>query len=124
MECTLQLEVLMTRITLITLFITAVFANSGLAQTTTTPPKRHDSRLNGFLIGLLAGAVPGVMLGMGVKRYCENESRSCPIAVPVAGALFGFVGGGIGYAVDGAIGESRTFARPRPTPNIRFSIRF
>ena len=84
----------------------------------------RDSRLNGFLIGFAVGAIPGVIFGMGISRYCENEARSCPAAVPVAGALLGFAGGGIGYAIDGAVGESRTFARPRPGPNVRFSFRF
>ena len=84
----------------------------------------RDSRLNGFVIGFLAGAVPGVVFGMGMSRYCENEARSCPIAVPVAGAVFGLIGGGIGYAIDGAVGESRTLARPRPSPGVRFSVRF
>jgi hypothetical protein len=86
-------------------------------------PER-DSRLNGFLIGFVACAVPGVIFGMGMSRYCENEARSCAMAVPVAGALFGFIGGGIGYAIDGAVGESRTLARPRPSPGVRFSVRF
>jgi hypothetical protein len=85
-----------------------------------TPPAQRDSRLNGFLIGFAAGAIPGVILGMGIMRYCDNEARNCPIAVPVAGALFGFAGGGIGYAIDGAIGESRTLARPRPSLRVRF----
>ena len=89
-----------------------------------TAPTTRDSRLNGFLIGFAVGAIPGVMLGMGISRYCENEARGCPAAVPVAGALLGFAGGGIGYAIDGAVGESRTMARPRPGPGVRFSFRF
>jgi len=138
----------MLRIPFITLFITAATAASGFAQGLatlsassfvlldthgsreraafeqgTTQPER-DSRLNGFLIGFVAGAVPGIIFGMGISRYCENEARNCPAAVPVAGALFGFIGGGIGYAIDGAVGESRTLARPRPSPGVRFSVRF
>lgn len=86
---------------------------------------RRDSRLNGFLIGFAAGAVPGIMLGMGIKTYCENEATSCPIAVPIVGGLFGLAGGGIGYAIDGAIhGQSLTFGRPRPSPSLRFSFKF
>ncbi len=141
-------EIMMLRIPFITLFITVATAATGFAQGLgalsassfvsldthgsreraafeqgTTQPKR-DSRLNGFLIGFVAGAVPGVIFGMGMSRYCENEARSCPAAVPVAGALFGLIGGGIGYAIDGAVGESRTLARPRPSPGVRFSVRF
>jgi hypothetical protein len=139
---------MMLRIPFITLFITVATAATGFAQGLVTPspsssalmdiagsreraafeqgnpqPKR-DSRLNGFLIGFVAGAVPGVILGMGISRYCENEARSCPVAVPVAGALLGFAGGGVGYAIDGSVGESRTLARPRPSPGVRFSVRF
>ena len=111
----------MLRTLLVTLFITAL-ATPSFAQGNAQP--KRDSRLNGFLIGFIAGAIPGVVLGMGISRYCENESRSCPIAVPVTGLLFGFAGGGIGYAIDGAVGQSRTFARPRPSPTVRFSFRF
>jgi hypothetical protein len=89
------------------------------------PAPPRDSRLNGFLIGFIAGAVPGIMLGMGINSYCNNESSSdCPIAIPIVGALFGFAGGGIGYAIDGAIGQSVTVGRPRPSPGVRFSFRF
>lgn len=137
----------MLRTSFITLFITAATAVAASAQDlaalsassvtllgvksrqraafeqNTAQPER-DSRLNGFLIGFAAGAVPGLIFGMGMSRYCENEARNCPLAVPVAGALFGFVGGGIGYAIDGAVGESRTLARPRPGPGVRLSFRF
>jgi hypothetical protein len=112
---------MMLRILFVTLFITAS-ATTSFAQG--NPQPKRDSRLNGFLIGLIAGAIPGVVFGMGVSRYCENEARSCPIAIPVMGAVFGFAGGGIGYAIDGAVGESRTLARPRPAPGVRFSFRF
>ena len=88
-------------------------------------PPKADSRLNGFLIGFAAGAVPGILLGMGIRQYCENESASCPAAVPITGILTGFIGGGIGYAIDGAIhGQSLTFGRPRPSPAMRVSIKF
>jgi hypothetical protein len=72
-----------------------------------------DSRLNGFLIGLAAGAVPGILLGMGVSTYCNNESAGpCPVAIPIGAAIFGLAGGGIGYAIDGAInGQTLVFAR-------------
>jgi hypothetical protein len=84
----------------------------------------RDSRLNGFLIGFAAGAIPGIWLGMGISTYCENESRSCPAMIPVVGGLFGLAGGGIGYAIDGAIGQSMTIGRPRPKSSMRFSVRF
>jgi hypothetical protein len=64
---------------------------------------RVDSKWNGFLIGAAAGAVPGALLGSGFKRYCENESASCPQAPLVMGALFGLVGGWIGAGIDGLI---------------------
>ena len=95
-----------------------VALEQGVAQ-----PQR-DSRLNGFLIGFAVGAVPGIVFGMGISRYCENEARSCPMAVPVAGAVLGFAGGGIGNAIDSAVGESRTLARPRPSPGVRLSFKF
>jgi hypothetical protein len=87
-------------------------------------PKR-DSRLNGFLIGFAIGAVPGIMLGMGINTYCNNEAEGCPLAIPIFGGLFGLAGGGIGYAIDGAIhGQSLTFGRPHPSPAARFSFKF
>ncbi len=113
----------MIRIALITLVIS--IASSGFAEAQTPNARRRDSRLNGFLIGLVAGAVPGVMLGMGIKRYCENESASCPAAPIIVGGLTGLAGGGIGYAIDGAIHkQALTFGRPRPSPSLRFSFRF
>jgi hypothetical protein len=86
----------------------------------------RDSRLNGFLIGFAVGAVPGIMLGMGINSYCNNESSSdCPAAIPIVGGLFGLAGGGIGYAIDGAIhSQSLTFGRPRPSPGVGFSVKF
>jgi hypothetical protein len=154
MECTLLVkELMMIRISLITIFVTAVFATSTTAQDTAaltvpslsrlrvlpngsadvrtastfaqpSPPER-DSRLNGFLIGFIAGAVPGILFGIGVDTYCRNESSSnCVWAIPIMGGLFGLAGGGIGYAIDDAIHQSPTFGRPRPSPGLRFSIRF
>jgi hypothetical protein len=86
---------------------------------------RRDSRLNGFLIGFAAGAIPGIWLGMGINTYCHNESAGpCTAMIPIAGGLFGLAGGGIGYAIDGAIGQSMTVGRPRPNSGVRFSLRF
>ena len=87
---------------------------------------RVDSRLNGFLIGAAAGAVPGVLLGIGFTTYCENESAHCPWAPAVLGTVFGLTGGGIGAAIDGAInGQRLVYSRMRaPSPGVRFSFRF
>jgi hypothetical protein len=117
-------ELMMTRISLITLFVTFVCAASSVAQPVSQPAKPRDSRLNGFLIGLAAGAVPGIMLGMGIRRYCENEATSCPSAVPIFGVIGGLGGGAIGFGIDSAIHQSPTFGRPRPSPGVRFSFRF
>jgi len=72
-----------------------------------------DSRLNGFLIGLAAGAVPGILLGMGFKSWCVNESgHNCWAAIPYTTALLGLGGGWIGFAIDGAInGQKLAFAK-------------
>lgn len=77
---------------------------------------RVDSRLNGFLIGLTAGAAPGAMLGHGFTTYCENESVHCPAAPAIFGATFGLIGGWIGFNIDGAInGQTLVFRRAGPT---------
>jgi len=71
-----------------------------------------DSRLNGFLIGLAAGAVPGILLGVGFTTYCENESAHCPGAPAYLGGALGLIGGWIGFSIDGAInGQQLVFAR-------------
>ena len=64
---------------------------------------RVDSKWNGFLIGAAAGAVPGAMLGVGFKTYCENESASCPGAPVYLGVVSGLIGGWIGAGIDGLI---------------------
>ena len=86
---------------------------------------RVDSRLNGFVIGATAAAVPGVMLGWGISQYCGNEmSSDCPAAMPIIGGIFGLIGGWIGFEIDDAInGQKLIFARTR-TPvksNLRVS---
>jgi hypothetical protein len=84
---------------------------------------RVDSRLNGFLLGFAAGAVPGALLGSGVSTYCENEASSCAGAPLVVGGLMGLVGGWIGWAIDGAInGETPLFSRERPASATRLSL--
>lgn len=65
-----------------------------------------DSKRNGALIGLVAGAVPGVALGMGFKTYCENEASRCDAAPLLTGAVFGAIGAGIGAGIDGLIHRS------------------
>ena len=72
-----------------------------------------DSRLNGFLIGLAAGAVPGIWLGLGFKTWCENESgHNCWAAIPYSTGLLALSGGWIGFTIDGAItGQKLVFAR-------------
>jgi hypothetical protein len=99
-------------------------APAGAPESLAQPRSKRDSRWNGFLIGFVAGAIPGVLVGMGVRTYCENEARNCDGAVPVVGLIGGLAGGGIGAAIDGAIGNSLTHSRPRPSPGVRFSIRF
>ncbi|HJU41222.1 MAG TPA: hypothetical protein VJ691_00350 [Vicinamibacterales bacterium] len=87
-----------------------------------TRVSKIDSRLNGFLIGAIAGAVPGLILGHGFNQYCKNESPDyCPAAYPLFGGLLGLVGGGIGYAIDGAIdGQTLIFRRPGLSVSVRF----
>ena len=83
-----------------------------------------DSRLNGFLIGAAAGVVPGVLLGMGFKTYCSNEATSCPAAPAILGTVFGLAGGGLGYAIDGAInGQTLVYSR-RPQGSLGVRLRF
>jgi hypothetical protein len=140
---------MMVRTSLITLLVTLVFAASTAAQTPSRiadlspvsrsllvespapavgsllqPQPQRDSRLNGFLIGFVAGAIPGVLVGMGIRTYCDNEARNCDGAVPVAGLIGGLAGGGIGAAIDGAIGNSLINPRPGPAPSVRLSVRF
>ena len=140
----------MLRIAFITLFITVSTATAGVAQGLTilspssfalldagsrergafeqgnAQPQR-DSRLNGFLIGFAIGAVPGILLGMAIADYCENESTSCPIAIPYYAGLSGLAGGGIGFAVDGWIHDQASPSyrpRPGPSPGVRFKVTF
>ena len=81
-----------------------------------------DSRLNGFLIGAIAGAVPGLLLGHGLNSWCENELGSnCWVTYPYTAGLTGLVGGWIGFAIDGAIdGQTLVFARRSLTVSLKF----
>ena len=94
---------------------------SGIPGRTVTFPadrvtrvSKVDSRLNGFVIGAVAGAVPGLLLGHGFRNWCENESGSnCGTAYAYAGGVFALVGGWIGRAIDGAVdGQTLVFRRP------------
>ena len=140
----------MLRIPFITLFVTVATATAGFGQGLATltpssfalldagsresaafeegnPQPRRDSRVNGFLIGFAIGAVPGILLGMAIAKYCENESSSCPIAIPYYAGLSGLAGGGIGFAIDGWIhDQAGPSYRPRPglSPGVRFKVKF
>jgi len=81
-----------------------------------------DSRLNGFLIGVVAGAIPGFLAGHWWNLYNTNEGGgSSPLSYLVFGAPIALVGGGIGFAIDGAInGQTLVFARRSLTVSVKF----
>jgi hypothetical protein len=81
-----------------------------------------DSRLNGFLIGAIAGAVPGILVGHWWNTYLENEARDpSPLSYLVFGLPLSLAGGGIGFAIDGAIdGQTLVFRRPGVSMSIKF----
>lgn len=81
-----------------------------------------DSKWNGFVIGVIAGMVPGLVLGYGFKNWCENESGShCNNAYAYTGGVFGLAGGWIGSAIDGTIdGQTLVFRRPGVTTSVKF----
>ena len=87
---------------------------------------RADSRWNGFVIGAIAGAVPGLILGHGFKQWCINESGShCDNQYAYWGGFLGLVGGGIGAAIDGVIdGQTLVYRRSASSPGLQFSFRF
>jgi hypothetical protein len=72
-----------------------------------------DSRLNGFLIGAAAGAVPGIILGSLFNEYCYNEGGGhCPAMIAIVGGATGLIGGWIGFGIDGAIhGQQLVFTK-------------
>lgn len=81
-----------------------------------------DSRLNGFLIGAIVAAVPGFLAGHWWNAYSTNEGGgSSPLSYLVWGGPISLVGGGIGYAIDGAIdGQTLVFRRPGVTMSVKF----
>ncbi len=80
----------------------------------------RDSRKNGALIGLAAGAVPGTALGFFMSKYCANEGGSgCSNGPVVIGAIFGGVGAAIGGAIDGLI---RRTIRVNPRQGVRVNV--
>jgi hypothetical protein len=87
---------------------------------------RVDSRLNGFLIGTVVGAVPGILIGVGFMTYCTNEATTCPSAPAIFGTTTGLLGGWIGYGIDGLIdGQELVYSRKAAArPGIQFSLRF
>jgi hypothetical protein len=76
---------------------------------------RVDSRLNGFLIGLAAGAAPGAWLGAGLYSWCDSETtggEQCWPVVPIASVPLALIGGWIGFEIDDAInGQTLVFRR-------------
>jgi hypothetical protein len=85
---------------------------------------RVDSRLNGFLIGAAVGAAAGLYSGSMIDMLFENEASNADFAYPLFGALMGLAGGGIGYAIDGAIDGQRLVFAPRWSRGTTAAIRF
>lgn len=81
-----------------------------------------DSRLNGFLIGAIAGIVPGFLAGQWWNAYSTNEGGgSSPLSYLIFGAPLSLIGGGIGFAIDGAIdGQTLVFARRSLAVSVKF----
>ena len=87
-----------------------------------TRVSKVDSRLNGFLIGAIAGAVPGFLAGHWWNTYSTNEGGgSTPLAYVFFGVPLALAGGGIGFAIDGAIdGQTLVFARRTLAVSLKF----
>ena len=81
-----------------------------------------DSRWNGFIIGAIAGVVPGLLAGHWWSLYQYNENGGyVPAAYLLFGGIMGAAGGGIGYAIDGAIdGQTLVFRRPGVNIPLKF----
>jgi hypothetical protein len=78
--------------------------------------KKTDSRTNGYWVGFVAGAVPGLIVASLVDRYCYNEVGHCPQVYAIFGGLAGLAGGGIGWAIDNAIDGGPVLYSRQPTP--------
>lgn len=73
---------------------------------------KADSRVNGFLIGTAIGVAAGIYSGSFVDMLLENEGSDGNSAYALFGGLMGLAGGGIGYAIDGAIdGQKLVYTR-------------
>lgn len=74
---------------------------------------RVDRRLNGFLIGVAAGAGVGAWVGWGyVNQLCVNEVGECPGKALAVATTISLLGGWIGWEVDELIeGKTLVFAR-------------
>ena len=83
---------------------------------------RIDSRKNGFLIGLIAGAVPGVLASAAWSSWSYNESGGHqPLAYLYIGVPVSLLGGWIGSGIDGLIDGQTLIYRRR---GVAISVKF
>lgn len=74
----------------------------------------RDSRRNGALIGLAAGAIPGAILGFWARAACEGEDACAALMPLVSGAFYGGIGAAIGAGIDGVINKTIDVSRQQP----------
>ena len=81
-----------------------------------------DSKKNGFLIGLIAGAVPGVLASAAWSSWSNNEGGGhTPLAYLYIGVPVSLLGGWIGFGIDGLIdGQTLIYRRPAATMSVKF----
>lgn len=73
---------------------------------------RVDSRWNGALIGIAAGAIPGSRIA---QFSCgEGPSGTCERAAVAGALLFGGIGAAIGAGIDGLINKVVYISRQQP----------
>ena len=77
--------------------------NAWFSGSTLRRAQVNDSLANGSIIGLVAGAVPGAIVGNLFRQLCYNETGRCDAAPFVAGAMFGAIGAGVGAGIDAMI---------------------